>query len=92
MLNEFSQLKKAVVNDVNEDLINTYKTIQSTPKELISILEILQEEYHFLDNSADKKKEYYYRKREFFNNREQEQITHSTLFIFLNRTCFNGLY
>ena len=92
MLNEFSQLKKAVVNDINEDLINTYKTIQSTPKELISVLEILQGEYHFLDNSADKKKEYYYRKRELFNNREQEQITHSALFIFLNRTCFNGLY
>ncbi len=92
MLNEFSQLKKAVVNDINEDLINTYKTIQSTPKELISVLEILQEEYHSLDNSADMKKEYYYRKRELFNNREQEQITHSALFIFLNRTCFNGLY
>ncbi len=92
MLNEFSQLKKAAVNDINEDLINTYKTIQSTPKELISVLEILQEEYHFLANSADKKKEYYYQKRELFNNREQEQVTHSALFIFLNRTCFNGLY
>jgi DNA adenine methylase len=92
VLSEFSQLEKAIVNDINEDLINTYKTIQSTPKELISILEILQEEYHSLDNLAEEKKEYYYQKRELFNNRQQDQVTHSALFIFLNRTCFNGLY
>jgi DNA adenine methylase len=92
VLGEFSQLKKAVVNDINEDLINTYKTIQSKPKELISILEILQYEYHSLDHSDNKKKEYYYQKRELFNNREQNQIIHSALFIFLNRTCFNGLF
>ena len=92
VLSEFDNLKRAVVNDINEDLINTYKTIQSTPKELISILENLQGEYHSLENSADKKKEYYYQKRELFNNRKQNQVAHSALFIFLNRTCFNGLY
>ena len=92
MLEEFTQLEKAVVNDINEDLINTYKTIQSAPKELISILEILQNEYHSLEKSDDKKKGYYYTKRELFNNRRQSQTEHSALFIFLNRTCFNGLY
>jgi DNA adenine methylase len=92
MLEEFAQLEKAVVNDINEDLINTYKTIQSTPEELVSILEVLQNEYHSLENSDDKKKEYYYQKRELFNNRKQTQPEHSALFIFLNRTCFNGLY
>ena len=92
VLGEFARLEKAVVNDINEDLINTYKTIQSTPKELISILEILQNEYHSLENADDKKKEYYYQKRELFNKRRQSQIEHSALFIFLNRTCFNGLY
>jgi len=92
VLGEFSQLGKAVVNDINEDLINTYRTIQSTPKELISILEILQGEYHSLENVENKKKEYYYQKRELFNNRKQSKTEHSALFIFLNRTCFNGLY
>jgi len=92
VLGEFSQLERAVVNDINEDLINTYKTIQSTPKELISILEILQDEYHSLENIDDKKKEYYYQKRELFNNRQRSKAEHSALFIFLNRTCFNGLY
>ena len=92
VLGEFSQLKKAIVNDINEDLINTYKTIKSTPEELISILKILQDEYHSLENNTNKKKEYYYQKRELFNNRKQSQTEHSALFIFLNRTCFNGLY
>ena len=92
ILNNFPQTEKAIINDINEDLINTYKTIKSTPKELITILEILQEEYHSLDNLADKKKEYYYQKRDLFNKRRQEATVHSALFIFLNRTCFNGLY
>ena len=92
VLGEFTQLEQAVVNDINEDLINTYKSIQSTPKELISVLEILQNEYHSLENTDNKKQEYYYQKRELFNNRQQDRVTHSALFIFLNRTCFNGLY
>ena len=92
VLEEFSQLERAVVNDINEDLINTYKTIQSTPKELVLILEILENEYHSLEYSDNKKKEYYYKKRALFNNRQQSQTEHSALFIFLNRTCFNGLY
>lgn len=92
LLNNFPQLERAVINDINEDLINTYKTVKSSPKELISILLILQGEYHSLDSFEEKKKEYYYKKRELFNNREQEQTAHSALFIFLNRTCFNGLY
>lgn len=37
MLNNFPKLEKAVINDINTDLINTYKTIASKPKELISI-------------------------------------------------------
>ena len=92
MLANFPQIEKAVINDINEDLINTYRTIKSSSKELITILETLQGEYHSLDSSADKKKEYYYQKRVLFNKRQQEPTMHSALFIFLNRTCFNGLY
>ena len=63
MLSNFSKLKKAVINDINADLINTYKTIASNPKELISTLEILQNEFHTLDSREDEKKDYYYQKR-----------------------------
>jgi DNA adenine methylase len=92
MLNNFPSLDKAVINDINEDLINTYKTIASKPKELISILEILQNEFHSLEGSEDDKKLYYYKKRDLYNTRKEEQSGQAALFIFINRTCFNGLY
>lgn len=92
MLNNFPNMEKAVINDINADLINTYKTIASKPKELISVLESLQNEYHSLDLKEVEKKEYYYEKRELYNTRNTEKSTQAALFIFLNRTCFNGLY
>ncbi len=92
MLNNFPNLKKAVINDINEDLINTYRTIASRPKELISILQVLQNEFHGLEGKDEQKKEYYYQKRELYNTRKEEQSGQAALFIFLNRTCFNGLY
>lgn len=92
ILNNFPNLKNAIINDINEDLINTYRTIASSPKELLSILEILQNEYHELEGQDEAKKEYYYSKRELYNTRKEEQNGQAALFIFLNRTCFNGLY
>ncbi|MGC4129957.1 MAG: DNA adenine methylase [Bergeyella sp.] len=92
ILNNFSNLKKAIINDINEDLINTYKTIASKPSELISVLEILQNEFYSLEKNEKMKKEYYYQKRALFNSRKEDVTIQSALFIFLNKTCFNGLY
>jgi len=92
MLNNFPKLEKAVINDINSDLINTYKTIASNPKELISILKDLQSDFHSLQYNEEKKKEYYYKNREFYNTRSADNTTQAALFVFLNRTCFNGLY
>jgi len=92
MISNFSKLQKAVINDINEDLINTYNTIAKRPTELISILEILQNEFHSLEGNEDNKKCYYYQKRELYNTRKEEQSGQAALFIFLNRTCFNGLH
>jgi len=92
ILNNLPNIKNAVINDINEDLINTYKTIAAKPKELISVLEILQNEYHNLELNTDYKKEYFYNKRKLYNIRQSNNITQAALFIFLNRTCFNGLY
>src|SRR5690606_34122235 len=71
ILNNFPNLKRAVINDINEDLINTYKNIAKQPKELISILDILQNEYHNLEGNEDDKKLYYYQKRTLYNARKE---------------------
>ncbi len=92
VLNNYPNLEKAVINDINEDLINTYKIIASSPRELILILEILQNEFHALEGNEDNKKLYYYKKRDLYNTRKAEKCEQAALFIFLNRTCFNGLY
>lgn len=92
MLNNFPNLEKAVINDINSDLINTYKVIASKPNKLISILKELQNQYHDLQINEAKKKEYYYKKRDLYNTRSTDKITQASLFILLNRTCFNGLY
>lgn len=92
MLNNLQKLKKAVINDINADLINTYRVIASNPKELVSILEILQNEFHEFEGKEELRKEYYYQKRDLYNQRKETQSGQAALFIFLNRTCFNGLY
>jgi DNA adenine methylase len=92
LLSEFPNMKKAVINDINKELIDTYEVIAQNPHDLISILEILQNEYHELEGNQEDKKQYYYEKRNLFNLRNKGKIEQSALFIFLNRTCFNGLY
>lgn len=92
MLNKFPNMRNVVINDINSDLINAYEITRSKPKELISTLKDFQNEYHDLQNKEEPKKEYYYQKRDSYNARITNKITQAALFIFLNRTCFNGLY
>ena len=92
MLEYFPNLEKAIINDINTDLINCYLTIKNDVKKLINILLLWEKEYHLLAQNENKKKEYYYNMRTLFNTRNSEQTIQSALFIFLNRTCFNGLY
>ncbi len=61
-------------------------------QDLIDILKKWEIEYHNIAEDEVAKKEYYYDKRSLFNTRTSNQTTHSAIFIFLNRTCFNGLY
>lgn len=92
ILNEFPNIEKAIINDINEDLINTYRIIEKRPKELIEILKEWQEEFHLVDKHEEKRREYYSLKREQFNSRKSNKLVQSALLIFLNKTCFNGLY
>ena len=91
LLNHFPNIKKAVINDINKELIDTYDTIANSPQQLISVLEDLQNKYYILEDE-EAKKNFYYEKRTLFNIKSEEKLIQSALFIFLNRTCFNGLY
>ncbi|MCB0701544.1 MAG: DNA adenine methylase [Candidatus Kapaibacterium sp.] len=92
ILQSYPNIKKAIINDINTDLTNCYFTIKDNVLDLIEMLEFWELEYHSISNDDIKKKEYYYQKRELFNTRVSQQTIQSALFIFLNRTCFNGLY
>lgn len=90
ILQKYPNITKAVINDINPDLTNAYKTIKETPSELVKHLQIIQDEY--LQLSEEKRKEFYFNKRERFNTKSLDSVENTALFIFLNRTCFNGLY
>lgn len=90
MLEKHRNITQAVINDVNPKLITCYETIRDFPKLLIESLAQIQEEYYALQ-SEEERKEYFLEKRDAFNG-ELTKLETSTLFIFLNRTCFNGLY
>ncbi len=92
MLDHFPNLERAVINDINTDLTNSYLTIKNNVQNLINTLSDWEIEYHNFADNQELKKEYYYEKRSLFNTRNSNQTTQSALFIFLNRTCFNGLY
>ena len=84
------------INDINRELINTYLTIRDDIDELVSMLSALQAEY--LPSDTETRKDLYYKKRKRFNDLKmnkgygENKVECATLFIFLNRTCFNGLY
>jgi DNA adenine methylase len=91
-LGRFPRLQRALVNDVNEDLVITYRAIASDPETLINILGRLEHDFHATDGDIESKKAMYYAQRERYNSRSEDPCTRAALFIFLNRTCFNGLY
>lgn len=90
ILQAYPNISRAIINDINPELICTYRVIQNSVSSLISQLEMLQSQYISLD--VAERKEYYLEKRKLFNTKSCSNIETAALFIFLNRTCFNGLY
>ena len=92
-------VKSALLCDINEDLILTYLIIQQEVHNLIEQLDRFQSQY--LKRNEEKRKAYYYIIREQFNTQKKsvnyEKISakwtkRAAQIIFLNRTCFNGLF
>ncbi len=88
------KVNEAYAFDINKNLINSYNIIKNNVNELIYNLKILEKEYLSLEKDA--RKEYFYNIREQYNSykldKDEKSLQKAVEFIFLNRTCFNGLY
>lgn len=90
VLQKYKAINKVIINDINPDLISCYNLIKQNPHDLIDELQILQSQYKNLDENS--RKQLYYNLRDLYNTRTVNRTKQAALFIFLNQTCFNGLY
>ena len=91
ILQQFPNIKKVVINDINSYLITAYRVIKNSPDELIKRLSELENQYYSTGDNEDQKS-FFLRVRETFNEVEMDDVDRTKYLIFLNRTCFNGLY
>lgn len=92
MFNQFKDgIKKAVISDINKNLINTYTAIKDSLPELMEELEELKIRFSKLEGEIERR-EFYLERRDEFNACNLSQTRKAALFIFLNKTCYNGLY
>lgn len=95
-ISNLPNLQRIIINDLNSTIINTYTVVRDYPDDLIFLLKEMQSTYHSLPDVQQKA--YYYSARECFNDLispDKANGCHITLagyFLFLNKTCFNGLY
>jgi len=78
--------KKVYLSDINSELINTYNAVKNNPIDLISNLDMYKEKHS---------KDFYYETRALDREDgflETSELQRATRFIYLNKTCFNGLY
>lgn len=79
--------ERVVLNDLNQRLMTTFEVVRDSPARLIKRLGTLAEEYLKADETG--RKDYYYEIREW---KPTTSIGVAAKFIFLNKTCYNGLY
>lgn len=91
MLQHFGNIKKAVINDVNEELVLAYKTIKDNVDDLIVKLAVLEKRY-LATEGQETRSQVFYEIRERYNRHDGDGVDRVAQLIFLNRTCFNGLY
>lgn len=94
ILNKY-ELEEVYISDINSELINAYIAVRDNVDTLIALLAEHQNQYIPLE--TDERKIYYLSKRERFNELKiygdaSDNIEKAALMIFLNKTCFNGLY
>jgi len=94
MLDHHPNIKRAIINDINPALVNCYRRIKNNHISLIRELKVIHNEYYQY-KTHEERRDYYYRLREEYNNMAvpaRNTIRAAVLFLFFNKTCFNGLY
>ena len=91
MLRKYPNITHAVINDINPHLVTAYRVIKQQPDELIERLSALEQDY-FAQSGEEEKKVFFLRARDVFNEVQLDDVDRAKYLIFLNRTCFNGLY
>lgn len=76
---------------MNCALIETYLHVRDNLDELLQELKTIESQYYAFA-TLDEKAEYYYKQRTQFNTLSSSSLERSALFIFLNKTGFNGMY
>lgn len=95
LLRQFPNIGHAVINDVNATLTTTYRQIRDNARELTSALEELSESYFALSDHEARRELFLSIRKEYNgqgNGDPLSDVARATYFIFLNKTCFNGLY
>lgn len=89
---KYEGIEHFYLNDANRDLANCYLIIKENVYELICLLEELQES--FLGKNIEERSDLYYQIRDEFNDEKRDTPCPSITakLLFLNKTCFNGLY
>lgn len=83
---------KYIINDINHKLINLYCVIRDDVESLIDSLKSLRERYLSFEDLSNERELIYYEIRDLFNSDDTDKVLLASYFIFLNKTCFNGLY
>jgi len=90
MLNNHKNIKRIIINDINKTLIKCYLLIRENPQTLIGLLMPLQEKYYNL--SEKEREDFFYKVRQEYNKGDISEELKAAYLIFLNRTCFRGMY
>lgn len=90
MLQTHRNIRRVVINDINADLIRCYQLVKEEPQVLIERLHVLEKLFYLYDTTDRRELFYFYRDR--YNQDNLNADERASLFMFLNRTCFNGLY
>ena len=91
MLQNFMNIKQVVINDINRNLTEAYRVIKQEPEGLVYRLKHFEQQYLPIED-YEEQRTFYLEMRRRFNEEALNSLDKTATLIFLNRTCFNGLY